>query len=148
MNILWLTQTLVTSKGGGTIGSTDRIEVPDQLRRLGHQVHLIIGESPSDILHGERPLPFSGTIYLPMMNGSLLTTISYQSLLTLALPFIMWRFAPDVVIVDYPSVLSIFPWALLKRLGILRCVVILDVRSLPDSVSISHCGSRGGLWMA
>jgi len=122
---------LAASKGERTIGGTDRIEVPNHLKRLGHDVNLVVGESPYDKIRGAKPLPVAGTIYLPMINLPLLTTISYQLSLMLILPFILKRFTPDVVIVDYFSVLSIIPWVLLKRLGLLKSVFILDVRTLP-----------------
>ena len=130
MKILWISQAVQSNEAGGTIGQTDRVEMPGLIARLGHQVKLIVGASPVDLVRGVKALPHSDVVYLPMIKRSLLTTLTFQSALAFILPFQLLRFAPDIVIVDYFSILSIMPWALLRKLGVLRTCFILDLRTL------------------
>jgi glycosyltransferase involved in cell wall biosynthesis len=120
------------------IGLTSQVEMPRQIAQLGHKVYLVVGSPPSAILRRSDLIPQARVIYLPMLNHPFLTTLSFQSLLVLLLPFCLLRSAPDAVIVDYFSTFSIIPWVLLRRLGLLRTSFILDLRTLPVDVKGWH----------
>jgi len=130
MKILWISQMLV-SDGRSSIGLTMYLEMPKWLARGGHKILALLGMQPTRLLRRFRPTSERSLRYLPMVNRPFLTTLSFQMCLALALPMILLRFAPDVVIVDYFSVLTVGPLALLHKLGILRCAFVLDVRTLP-----------------
>jgi glycosyltransferase involved in cell wall biosynthesis len=135
VNILWISQTILAGVGGGTIGQTDRVEMPRQVALLGHRVWVVVGAPPGEMLRGSRPVPHDDAIYLPMINRPFLTTLTFQVGLFVVLPFLLLAARPDVIIVDHFSVLAILPWALLGRLGILRPAFILDLRTLPVDVA-------------
>lgn len=112
--------------------------MPRQIAQLGHNVCVVVGSSLSGILRRSELIPQARVIYLPMLRHPFLTTLSFQVALTLLLPFVVPRIRPDAMIVDYFSVLSVIPWVLMRRLGLLRTSLILDLRTLPVDVKGWH----------
>jgi glycosyltransferase involved in cell wall biosynthesis len=120
-----------TSRPGAMLGNTDRVEMPQCIAKLGHRVHLVYGASFGDILRGTSLLPYLDATCLPMVNLPFLSTISFHLTLIFALPWLLLRYTPNVIIVDHFSVLSIVPWAFARKIGLLRCSFVLDLRTLP-----------------
>jgi glycosyltransferase involved in cell wall biosynthesis len=131
LSIVWISQMLWTSRPGAMLGNTDRVEMPRYIAKLGHRVHMVYGAPLGDILRGTRLIPYLDATYLPMMNLPFLSTLSFHLTLIFALPWLLLRYTPNVIIVDHFSVLSIVPWAFVRKLGLLRCSVVLDLRTLP-----------------
>jgi glycosyltransferase involved in cell wall biosynthesis len=135
LRILWVSQVLITSKPEGLIGSATYVEMPEHVAQKGHKVTMVLGAPPREIRRPPRTGAYADFVYLPMINRHFLTTISFQLALVLLLPWLIRRSAPNAIIIDHFSVLAMLPWALLKKSGLFRCPIILDLRTLPVDVT-------------
>ncbi len=117
MRIMW-----VNSGMGKTFSNTRLFGVPPVLQKLGHEsLVLLAGRAPGTRLP-EYFLP------LPMPFGKLGL---YRILLTLLLPFLCLRFRPQIVLSDWMSARQTRLAVLLRRLGLLHCKFVHDVRTVP-----------------
>jgi len=116
MQILW-----VNSGLGRTLSNTRLFGLPPALRELGDQSLVLIGgRAEGDLPDYFRPLP------VPFGRLRL-----YRLLLALLLPYLCLTYWPDVVLTDWMSAeltrLAVF----FRRLGLLKCKFVHDVRTVP-----------------
>lgn len=116
MKILWINT--ATTK---TISNTRLYGMPPQFIKWGDETHVLIGGRAD----GKLPEYFH-TIPLPFGRLRL-----YRLLLTILLPVFLWRYRYDVVISDWLTAKMTRLGILLRRLGIIRCQFVHDVRTVP-----------------
>ncbi|RJP79160.1 MAG: glycosyltransferase [Candidatus Zixiibacteriota bacterium] len=116
MKILW-----VNSGLGKTFSNTRLFGIPPALRRYGDEsLVLIAGRAASTL-----PDYF---LSLPLPLGKL---GAYRRLLTVILPFLCLKYRPEVLLSDWMSARQMAGAVLLRRLGLLRCRLVHDVRTVP-----------------
>jgi glycosyltransferase involved in cell wall biosynthesis len=116
MKILW-----VNSATTMTLSNTRLFGLPPIFKGWGHPTRVLIG--------GKRSAVFPDyfiTIPVPLGRIGL-----YQRLVTLCLPWIIFKLQPDVIITDWMSARLARGVVLLRKLGIWRGKLVHDVRTVP-----------------
>jgi len=132
MKILW-----ANSATTGTFSNTRLFGMPPIFIKWGHPTLCLIGGK----LNKNFPEYF---ISLPVPLGR----IGLYRLLTIwALPFICFKYKPDIIITDWMSGRLTRFVVLFKNLGLLKCRLIHDVRTVPvkDDRGKSHSVYAGSL---
>lgn len=116
MKILW-----VNSGLGKTFSNTRLFGIPPALQSMGDEsIVLIAGQAESALPSYFRPLP------VPLGRLKL-----YRLLLTLVLPFLCFKYRPDVLLSDWMSARLTRLAVFFRKLGMLRCKLVHDVRTVP-----------------
>lgn len=116
MKILW-----VNSSTTGTLSNTRLFGMPPVFNRWGDESLVLIGGRRNS----KMPEYF---ITLPIPLGSFKL---YRLMVTLILPLICFRHKPDVLLSDWMSAQLTRLVVFLRKLGLLRCKLVHDVRTVP-----------------
>ncbi len=116
MKILW-----VNSGLGRTFSNTRLYGIPPALKSMGDDNKILIAGKAGTTLPKEfMPLPVPG--------GRL---GAYRLLVLLLLPFLCLKYRPDIVLTDWMSATLTRGVVLFKRLRLLDCKLVHDVRTVP-----------------
>lgn len=116
MKILWINCATAES-----FSHTELIEIPKVLQKMGDQVLVVVAGKSS-----LKTAPHF--LFLPSPFGSFSV---YRFLLALVLPFLCFKYKPDILLTDWMSSSLTRLVVLAKSLGLLRCGLVHDVRTIP-----------------
>ena len=116
MKILW-----VNSGLGKTFSNTRLYGIPPALNSMGDENKILIAGKAQTAL----PKEF---VPLPVPGGRL---GAYRLLVTLLLPLLCLKYRPDIILTDWMSATLTRGVVLFRRLGLLGCKLVHDVRTVP-----------------
>jgi len=123
MRILWVADKYIDI----SVDSVTWIQTSKELMALGHDVRLITG-----YFREKKKFGLNGHVhYLPSIKKSGLGYPSFTLALFFYLAKALLRDRPDIVIVHPFSFVSVLPWVILSRAGLIKTRFVMDIRTVP-----------------
>ena len=123
MKILWVAKMYFDL----TVDRTTWIEMIRNLQREGHETKMLTAFKNEKL-----PFGLEGSIeYVPSIKHKVMNHISLNVSIFLWLFYFLFFWRADVVLLDFNTCVTALPFAILRRLRVLRADFLLDVRSVP-----------------